>query len=195
MSEDRQKIWDEYQGNKPPTVRHNFVDYDRYFEAENIKNVVGDILEGMNRKWSDLKVIDFGCCAADYGIFFARLGCHVWCEDIDPDALSFMEYRFRRENLRTYKADKYDLYIFGEVLEHCDDAFSLLKDAVDKKADFIFTSSYPYRNDSAEDDYWKGRGHSDKARQDQPRCRHLLEKYYEKITLGGERKVWIRKDL
>lgn len=190
MTENRQEIWDNYTGNKPDTIRHNFCDYDRYFEAK----LIADELQGMGVDLSQIRVIDFGCCAGDYGMYFARLGSQVHFEDIDDDALSFVSYRLERENLkRRFNHREHDLAIYGEVLEHCDDAFDILKKDVDEDVQFIFTSSYPFRSDDPKDSYWMGRGHSNKARLDQKLCRTLLETYYDKINYGGERNLWIRK--
>lgn len=192
MNEDRQKIWKEYTGPKPDTIRHNFCDYDRYFEAGLIANELKQ--RGVN--FENLLVRDFGCCAGDYGMYFARLGAFVDFEDIDEDALNFVKYRLKLEGLKQrFNHREHHLSIYGEVLEHCDDAYQLLEEDVKEDVPYIFTSSYPYRSDDPEDSYWKGRGHSQQARIDQPKCRALLEENYIKINFGGQRNLWIKKGL
>lgn len=191
FKEDRQKTWDEYTGNKPPTIRHNFVDYDRYYEASLIAGAL--IEKGVNLK--NLNVLDFGCCAGDYGMYFARWGAFVHFEDIDEDALKFVDYRLRREGLkRRYNHEEHNLAIYGEVLEHCDDALAILTKDVEDGVRYIFTSSYPYRSDDPNDSYWQGRGHSQQARIDQPACRKILEDHYVMINFGGQRNLWIKKE-
>lgn len=195
FSENRSAIWAEYFGPKPDTIRHNFCDYDRYFEAGCIASAVGDILQATNRDWTDLRVLDFGCCAGDYGMYFNRLGARSCFVDIDVDALKFVEHRLALEGFR--KNDEHheyhDLTIYGEVLEHCDNAFDILKSDVDHGVEFIFTSSYPFRSDDPNDSYWQGRGHSQQARIDQKKCRELLTKHYDKLNFEGQRNLWVRK--
>lgn len=188
--DERKKIWDEYQGVKTPEVRHNFVDYTRYYEAEHIDG----ILTTKGVEIEKLKVIDYGCCAGDYAIYFARKGAKSYGYDIDESALNFLDYRLKRENLpENSPLNKYDLVIFGEVLEHVDDPFNLIQSYIYQGAKYMFTSSYPYRNDDPQDSYWQGRGHSKMACEQQPQCRKLLETFYKKYNFGGQSNVWIYK--
>lgn len=189
MNENRLTIWNEYTGEKPDRVRHNFVDYDRYHEARLIEAE----LRNRGARLEDMVVIDYGCCAGDYGIHFARLGAHTICYDIDKVAIRFVKYRFKRENLPLFTNEApADLAIFGEVLEHCDNPLEILS-KYSESAEYIFTSSYPYRSDDPADSYWNGRDHSPKAREQQPACRELLNRLYNAVELGGEKRLWIRK--
>lgn len=192
--EDRQQIWKDYTGPKPDTIRHNFCDYDRYYEAF----LIVGALQKRGVIFKKLEVLDFGCCAGDYGMVFSRLGANVDFVDIDPLARQFVEYRQKLEGKKAFvnsvkPVGLYDLTIYGEVLEHCDDALELLTQDVQKEVPYIFTSSYPYRSDDPEDSYWKGRGHSQQARIDQPKCRILLQENYIKINFDGQRNLWIKK--
>lgn len=191
--QDRAKIWEEYQGKKSTNVQHNFVDYTRYHEAENVARILGE----NNIDFTKLAVVDYGCCAGDQAIYFARTGASVIAYDIDPVAQAFANWRFKREKLKNHELRNpvgyYDLIIFGEVLEHLDDPLSLIKSCVNKNARCVFTSSYPYRSDDPKDDYWTGRDHSEEARKQQPECRKLLEENYNKFNFGGEKNVWILK--
>lgn len=195
MKEDRLKIWNDYTGPKSDKIRHNFVDYDRYYEAGLIEMSLQDIFDGTGGSFDGLKVLDFGCCAGDYGMYFARLGAFVHFEDIDEDAIKFVEYRLKREGLkRRFNHSEHDLAIFGEVLEHCDNALDIISDEVLKfETSYIFISSYPFRSDDENDPYWKGRDHSQQARLAQKAVRALLEKHYDAIKYDGERRLWIRK--
>jgi len=193
MTENRQQIWDQYTGKKPDTIRHNFCDYDRYFEAGLIAEAIRPILAKSSRSWHNLRVLDFGCCAGDYGMYFARLGSQVEFKDIDNQALDFVDHRLKLEKILSGHFPEYDLAIYGEVLEHCDNALEILTGVIKNETEFIFTSSYPFRSDEANDSYWQGRDHSDKARIDQESCRFILEANYSKQNFGGQRNLWVRK--
>lgn len=194
MSEDRNKVWEEYQGNKPRWIRHNFLDYDRYHEAKSIAADINDVLEATDRTWKDISVLDFGCCSGDVGIWFARLGANVHAYDISPSAQAFANYRFEREGLINGRRKNYNLVVFGEVLEHMYKPLATLLKYARAKTEFIFTSSYPMRSSDPEDSYWMQGDHKDDARDQQEECRKLLEKYYDKLNLGGESYLWIRKE-
>jgi hypothetical protein len=188
--EERAKIWEEYSGDKSPQVRHNFVDYTRYHEAENIARILAE----QNIDPTKLDVIDYGCCAGDQAIYFARIGCRAQPIDIDPIAVKFVLWRFKREKLNPNEnMIGADLWIFGEVLEHMEDPLGMLSKCLENGVPYIFTSSYPYRSDDPKDDYWTGRDHSDEARKQQPACRKLLEENYNKFNFGGEKNLWIKK--
>ena len=76
-----------------------------------------------------LRVIDFGCGAADFGLLFALNGADVTLVDVEHGILRFAEWRLRRRGLNVQtvavNADniyptlpKADLAIAGDVLEH-----------------------------------------------------------------------------
>jgi hypothetical protein len=48
---------------------------------------------------------------------------------------------------------KINIAIFGEVLEHLDNPLEVITNFVNNKTKYIFTSSYPFRNDDPNDDY------------------------------------------
>ena len=192
MNEDRQKIWDEYKGAKNGPMRRMFLDYNRYFEA----GAIEDALESMHVDFSTIKVLDYGCGVADYGIYFARLGSYVRLLDIDSDALNFAIHRFKLEHFSFGITDTitgYDLVIFGEVLDHLDSPYDVLQQAINGGARFIFTSSYPFRSDDPNDVHWKHDHHPESAFKQQKACRELLESHYNKLNFGGQRNLWTRK--
>lgn len=197
--EDRLKIWEAYKGYPHKIVRRMFVDYSRYFEAK----LINESLEGLNVDVSSLIILDFGCGAGDYGMFFARKGvAHVDCWDF-PRSSDFVDYRIKREklkNIEAINADEnelsygfYDLIIYGEVLEHLSNPIAELANGIDAGASFIYTSSYPYRSDDKDDPYWSNDDHHEEARVMQAPCRELLESNYNDFRLDGEARLWVRK--
>ena len=192
MNEDRQKIWNEYKGVKNGPMRRMFLDYNRYFEA----GAIEDALEAMHVNFEGFKVLDFGCGVADYGIYFARLGAFVRLLDIDVDALNFAIHRFKLEHLSFGITDTitgYDLVIFGEVLDHLENPYDAIQQAINGGARFIFTSSYPFRSDDPNDVHWQHDHHPASAREQQAEIRKLLEENYNKLNFGGQRNLWTRK--
>lgn len=189
--EDRQQIWDKYTGVKNGPMRRMFLDYNRYFEA----GAIEDALESMHVDFTKLKVLDYGCGVSDYGIYFARLGAKVDILDIDKEALAFATWRFLQEGLHVTaieSIDFADLVIFGEVLDHLPDPLNTLA-FYGKHARFIFTSSYPFRSDDANDVHWQHDHHPKTALTQQPACREYLEKHFTKLNFGGQRNLWTRK--
>lgn len=191
--EDRQKIWDKYKGIKNGPMKRMFLEYDRYFEAELIKNA----LMSMHVDFKNLRVLDYGCGVADYGIYFARLKSAVCLYDIDDEALEFAKFRFEKEGLNAPVIDgimrNHDLIIFGEVLDHLPDPLGTIKEAVDGGVRFIFTSSYPYRSDDPNDVHWKHDHHPKSAFEQQRACQLLLGKNYRKLNFGGQRNLWFKE--
>src|SRR5574340_491556 len=138
MNEDRQKVWDEYKGAKNSSMQRMFLEYNRYFEAEQIKSRITE-------NFKDLKVLDYGCGVADYALYFGRLGAKVDILDIDEEAVAFAYWRMEQEGITPEVNYEVDLVVFGEVLDHLEHPFEVVKDYVERGAKYIFTSSYPYR--------------------------------------------------
>lgn len=176
-------------------IMNMFVNYTRYFEAQLIVDELGD---------REIKALDFGCGVGDYGIAFMRNG---WKADFyDRELmLDFVQARIEKEfgkkavpnlmpileNSNGYvpmiKEGGYNLVVFGEVLEHMDDAYAALEACIDNEVTFIFTSSYPFIK---EDGVFHRRGHSEKAGQDREKCQSLLTKYYDFKRFEGELRLW-----
>ncbi|TAL08186.1 MAG: class I SAM-dependent methyltransferase [Nitrospirae bacterium] len=203
VKENRIKIWDAYiaqRGLHHRSVKHMFVDYSRYHEAELIlRYFIKNHIDIVN-----LRVLDYGCGVGDYGIYLLTAGA----KQVDfydfPRAVKFVEYRLKvrkSKNGKIVDADKdehpnlsnYNLIIFGEVLEHLYDPLAILKQCDKARAKYIFTSAYPYCSEDANESYWSNGDHKPEARLQIPECRELLEKNYSFQKFDGELRLWIRK--
>lgn len=204
VNENRTKIWDDYiaqGGMQHKVVKHMMVDYNRYHES----TLIGDTLVDFKVDLADLKVLDYGCGVGDYGIHLLRQGAGKVDFYDYPRSVQLVSYRLQQEKLKNgtiIDADRdrkpnfldYDLIIFGEVLEHLDNPFNILKNCNMAKVRFIFTSSYPYRSDDIDDPYWHNHDHDIKAFHQMPECRRLLEHNYAFTKFDGELRLWVRPD-
>lgn len=198
MREDRKKLLEEYQGDKPHHLIHPWIDYSRYRYSDQIIATLKNRGEDFNK----LIVIDYGCGVADYGMEFGRLGSEVWFYD-NPTYLNFVLFRISKEEKQfTHhfldtdlkpEMPKVNVAIFGEVLEHLENPLEVITEFVKADTKYIFTSSYPFRSDSPNDDYWHHPGHSDLPRQQQSAIRGLLFSKYERIQYNGNASLWVKK--
>ncbi len=205
--ERRQEIAKSYPGVLGKDLSRMFLTYDRYHEAGHIIRALD--AEGID--WSKTEVVDFGCGPGDYGFALGRQGAGVVFYDYDQ-VMHFVNHRLsQEENVFGHMtmpksaapelipppcgSDTVGVAIFGEVLEHTDNPMEILSRFHVAGVQYIFTSSYPYRRDNADDDYWRGHtDHSDMARLQQPMCREFLERNYKKIgNFGGQANLWKRR--
>lgn len=212
VREDRQKLWEEYTGDKPNHLRHPWLDYDRYRYSNKLVQTFKDRHEDFGK----LVVIDYGCGVGDYGFDFGRNGSKVIFYDNDT-YINFVKFRYEQDPAKfdidllylsdgaqemlettgaTIAFNRIDLAIFGEVLEHLEDPLRVISAFVKHETKYIFTSSYPFRNDDPADDYWHHPGHEDhdKPRVQQKAIRELLFQHYERLQYNGEASLWIRKN-
>jgi hypothetical protein len=177
-----------------PHIFRALLDYDRYPQAQFIHKT----LKGRNESMDGLSVLDFGCHVSDYGIYFSRLGAKVGIYDA-TEAVKFAAYRFGREGLGVEKftmpyeyrrmMTNRTLVIFGEVLEHMASPLGALKTAVACSVKYIFTSHYPYGDDS----YFALSGHRKSAQDQQAACRELLEANYQGKRMPESAFLWQKK--
>ncbi len=175
-----------------PYILRTMLAYTRYPEAREIYLT----LDKMNVSIKGLTVLDFGCLAADYGLFFASHGAKVTIYDYRKFT-DFARFRFDRNGLKIqilnvpveYPAlfKNKDLVIFGEVLEHFHDPLTVLKTCIDQKVKFIFSSCYPF----GDIPYFELSGHRRSAYDQQPACQELLNRDYNIIRLEEERRMWV----
>lgn len=188
--EKRKKILDNYQGVINPSITRTMIAYDRYFEADNIIDKLGEEIK------KGLKILDFGCGVGDYGIKMAKAGGKVTFYDFQ-EFIDFVKYRVELENLdckyiavgnSISDVENFDFIIFGEVLEHLQNPLFVLSLCIKKKITYLFTSSYPYITDSNQ---FKKSGHSLEAEKQQKEFREKLENVYNKIGyFGGGLNLW-----
>lgn len=204
VGENREEIWHDYLedgGIDHKVVKHMWLDYSRYHEAKLIEAE----LYKQDIPLGDIKALDYGCGVGDYGLHLLRAGI-MQVDFFDfPRALKLVDYRLQRERGLRHIGDAelidpdegqkpkfkdYDLVIFGEVLEHLDNPYQILKECLAVKVKYIFTSSYPYRTDDPDDPYWNNHDHDDRARLMMPECRLLLEENYNYTKFDGELRLW-----
>lgn len=196
MQEDRKKIFEDYKGLKA-TIKHPFLSYDRYHEA----NIVSNALYNMRMPQDQLHILDFGCGVGDYGITFSRKGSYVRYYDLGeyPD---FVKYRLELEFLDRFEIytaptdltkliNGNDLVIFGEVLEHLTNPLEVLGLCLSLRVPYIFTSSYPCRGEDKV--YFSRRGHTLEAFDQQEGCARLLVRNYNPVRFDGEARLWTIK--
>lgn len=201
ITEDRQKLWDEYTGAKPHYISWPWLQYTRYRKAETILNTLKELGEQI----SNLRVLDYGSGVGDYGFVFGRQGAKVTFFD-RKEELDFSKYRVSKEPITSqffqypedydelHKDGEFDLVIFGEVLEHVENPIEILQSFSDKKTKYIYTSSYPYRSDDPNEYYWKKHGDDQTYMIEmQKPCRAILEANYTFVKYEGEARLWIRK--
>lgn len=189
---DRVRVFSEYYRLKNDKVNTDilwsFLAYNRYNKAK----LIDDRLEGA------VSILDYGCGVGDYGIYFLRRGKKVSFYDFDH-MLDFVKFRCNREGLKAeyivVKDNKvdlnkdYDLYIFGEVLEHLNNPFEVLKGIIEKKPKYIATSSYPFVDNS----YFLKDRHSLKAKEQRRDCKEVLQESYKENLLDTKLRLWTRK--
>jgi len=177
-----------------PHIFRTMIDYTRFREAE----MVHEKLSSLRETIASLAVLDFGCLVADYGLYFARLGAPVAIYDT-AEATEFALFRLAREGLQarrfTIPTDYATLLhginmaIFGEVLEHLDSPLDVLQSCVSQNVKYIFTSCYPYGDDS----YFEKNGHSASAQAQQPACIDLLTQLFTRWPLKNKAVLWQRR--
>ncbi|WP_216850616.1 bifunctional 2-polyprenyl-6-hydroxyphenol methylase/3-demethylubiquinol 3-O-methyltransferase UbiG [Acidisoma sp. L85] len=130
--------------------------YDRFNQAYRVLTAISR--DRQSSDYSGLRVIDYGCGAADYSLMFAALGARPVLVDIGGGPIEFASYRMQRRNI-SYKAiavtsdreypalPKVDIINATEVLEHVlDPPFMLQRFAQALNPNGYFTfSDYPLK--------------------------------------------------
>jgi hypothetical protein len=174
-------------------IFRTMIDYTRYPQARRLR----ELLVSNGQQIAGLRVLDFGCLVADYGMHLAREGAHVAIYDRKEET-EFAAFRFQREKLpvevlafprlhSSLMAGR-DLVVFGEVLEHVFTPLEILQACVDASVKYIFTSCYPFGNE----DYFNLPGHRKAAQEQQPACLELLRANYREIAGHQNERLWWR---
>lgn len=164
------------------SVMRLLLDYNRYDELFKILNFLGDI------NFSELKVLDYGCGASDYGFCFTKLGSYVTFYDL-PEMLVCPKLRLEKMSLtgkfvavpEPVLNEIYDLIIFSESLEHLENPLQTLKEC---KTKFLFSSSYPYI--PVDSTYFNKSGHSPEAHNQVLECQKFLKNHYDYFDIQGK---------
>jgi len=178
----RTDICENYQGEKDFYIRRMMIDYDRYHEA----NIV---LKNLKDKMFGLRVLDFGCSIGDYGILLAKNGAKSTFYDFKM-YVDFVKYRCELDKLdcnfisieEGLKSFDYDLIIFGEVLDHLESPIDTLKQCIEAKVKYLWTTSYPFiPDDETGDERFSKSGHMKGAKEQQKDFRELIMEKYKII--------------
>jgi 2-polyprenyl-3-methyl-5-hydroxy-6-metoxy-1,4-benzoquinol methylase len=177
-----------------PYIFRTLCDYNRYTESFSVFNY----LFSEKIEFTGLKVLDFGCLVSDYGYFFGMLGSVITFCDFQ-EYIDFADFRLGKANINRVKvlapADidslikGQDLTIFGEVLEHLEDPYSVLKCCIVNRVKCVFTSCYPYGNES----YFSLSGHTKSAKEQSQICINLMRDNYKEIDMGKLARLWVAK--
>lgn len=167
-------------------------DYNRYAQCYLLHYFLSRRFDLKNKN-----LLDFGCLVSDYGFYFGMLKMKVTLCDV-KDHVDFAQFRLSRANINSvnfYAPADYmevtkeqDVAIFGEVLEHLTDPYLLLESCVRNNVGYIYTSKYPYGDES----YFNLPGHTKEAKEQAPQCIDLLRKNYQEISLMGSGSVWVK---
>ncbi len=180
MKEDRKKIFEEYELPINQYIKRMFLEYDRYYEADNLLKHFGSV-KGM-------RILDYGAGVGDYGMVFARDGARVDYLDFKIN-LDFIQFRMAREGfvdgdylivgVDEVDFKDYDFVVFGEVLEHIHHPKKIIEKCIKEKVKYLFTTAYPYMKDLSK---FKKSGHFLSAMREQDECVKLLETNYKKVA-------------
>lgn len=177
-----------------PYVLRTLFDYNRYPECYLLHNFLSRRFEVNNKN-----LLDFGCLVSDYGFYFGMLNMNITLCDLKEHA-DFAGFRLSRASIshvKVYAPVNYkevtkdqDIAVFGEVLEHLDDPYLLLESCIENNVKYIFTTGYPYGDES----YFNLPGHKKEAAEQAPQCIDLLKKNYQEFGLMKRITVWVNNE-
>ena len=164
------------------SIMRLLLDYNRYSETDLLVNY-------FKENFSDLRVLDYGSGAGDYGVIFSLLGSQVTFYDY-PHMLKCPVYRCEQEGLKFKTIDvpkkldfkEYNIVIFSEVLEHLENPLEELQNCLTSGVKYVFTTAYPFV--PIESAYFNKSGHSETARNQTKECQDLLEKNYVRQSIS-----------
>lgn len=152
-----EKLFKAYQKRTMKATVNHMLSYDRYDQAFYLLSFCNN--KYSKRKRSSVKVMDYGCSVADYGLAFAIAGYSVTLCDISSGNINVGKWRFEKRGL-TYnfievglsnlypKIEMMDLIIAGEVLEHIRNPKIVVENIYNglKSTGYFWTSGYPVTN-------------------------------------------------
>lgn len=156
VSTDEQLLDAYHRRTKKATISH-MLSYDRYDQAFCLLNFIKKKYRKKER--SLVRVLDYGCSVADYGLVFGLAGFSVTLCDISSGNINVGKWRFDKRGLpydfievklnNLYpKIEKMDIVIAGEVLEHIRNPKLVVENIYKglKSKGFFWTSGYPATN-------------------------------------------------
>lgn len=128
----------------------SILDFDNYEEVSPV-----GLISDVNKEKENIKILDYGCGAAKYGLNLALKGYDVTLADIPHPHFQFMKFLCEKYNVKVKFYDvpcsnemvfpeKYDYIINTEVMEHCDEPVMVLKSLNDAMKDdgIMFLSTF-----------------------------------------------------
>ena len=130
------KLLDNYRSVSLLKIARMMTGYTRFGSAAKLLQHLNSIYPPAQRK--NVKVLDYGCGASDYGLAFAQAGYSVTILDIEGGHLDFALWRFEQRKLPVksipVRADQVypdlgeqNVIIAGEVFEHLRNPLQVLK--------------------------------------------------------------------
>lgn len=169
--------------------------YSRYQRAFRVVRTFSNVLDADKRK--NLRILDYGCGVADYGLVFALFGYDVLICDIDSPKLDFAKERFKYRGLKVQAVPidgttKYpdfsqtDAVVTAELLEHLANPLEALEHIHIglPKDGLLWFSDFPMAEKSV------GGEHTESAAALRESCVAYLEKNF--VRLADEQKYLYR---
>lgn len=163
--------------------------YTRFDKGIELVSFFNKIFKKTSR--NKIRVLDYGCGVADYGISFGVYGYGITLSDIDGGVIEFSKWRFKKRTLQySYipvtennmypKLGEQDVIIAGEVLEHIRDPLRTVRSFHDAlpSGGYLWVSAYPFKEKSV------GGGHLKEAFDARSDVLKYLNGNFEKIKIS-----------
>lgn len=152
---DDKKLIKKYAGQVERKAVSHMLRYTRLDKSIELVSYFNKIFRKPARK--EIKVLDYGCGVADYGMSFAVYGYGITLSDVEGGVIEFSKWRFKKRNLKcssipVTESNMYpdlgeqDIIVAGEVLEHIRDPLRTVQsfhNALPSEG-YLWVSAYPF---------------------------------------------------
>ena len=155
LSDDKELMNRYVKGAERQAISH-MLRYTRYDKSMELVCYFNQKYRKNERK--QVKVLDYGCGVADYGLSFGVYGYHITLSDIEGGAVEFAKWRCKKRNLKydfipVNENNMYpefgqqDIIVAGEVLEHIREPLRTVRAFYNAlpSGGHLWVSDYPYR--------------------------------------------------